>query len=234
MNYRKLIKLTKKTYKFINYNNIKNKENVVLWRHDIDFSVHKALTLAKIEKKENIKATYFIQISSQYYNIFEKENLEKIKKIKSLGHILALHFEPNNYDIKNIIEFEKWLEFEKKILEKLFNTKITVFSLHNPTTINFKFEKLKYSNMINVYSKFIKEKVGYCSDSNGYWRNERLEDVLTKTKHKKLQVLTHPVWWQKEEISPKKRIKKTIEERSKKTLKEYDQLLKKCGRKNIE
>ena len=47
--------------------------------------------------------------------------------------------------------------------------------------------------MINAYAKYFKDNVEYCSDSNGYWRHQRLENFLNN-KHDKIQVLTHPVW----------------------------------------
>jgi hypothetical protein len=42
---------------------------------------------------------------------------------------------------------------------------------------------------------YFRQEVGYCSDSNGYWRVRRLEDVLREAKDERLQVLTHAEWW---------------------------------------
>ncbi|MFY9107282.1 hypothetical protein [Aliarcobacter cryaerophilus] len=214
------------------YDEIDTKNSFTLWRHDVDFSIHRAFALANVEKKMKIKATYFIQLGSFFYNIFEEEIKELILKILSLGHQIGLHFDPTQYDIKSIKELEKHLNFEKKILENLFQVEIKVFSFHNPTEEILKYDDFKYADMINTYAKYFKENVEYCSDSNGYWRHKRLEDFLNE-KHKKIQVLTHPGWWQKEVMSPRDRIKKCIDGRANNSAKKYDGFLDKYGRENV-
>ena len=76
-NYERLIKIAKDRFQFIEYDsrNFQNKDDSrrILWRHDIDYSPHRALKLAKIEYRNQVKSTYFIQITSKYYNAFENE-----------------------------------------------------------------------------------------------------------------------------------------------------------------
>ena len=86
-----LIKLAKKKYLFEPFTT-KTDEPHVLWRHDIDSSVHRALKLAKIEKKLGVKSTYFLRLHSEWYNLFEKEVYDKINDIIKLGHYIGLHF----------------------------------------------------------------------------------------------------------------------------------------------
>lgn len=124
------------------------------------------------------------------------------------------------------------LSFEKNILETLFQTEVKVFSFHNPTEEILKNDNYKYAGMINTYASYFKENVEYCSDSNGYWRHKRLEDFLEQ-KHSKIQVLTHPGWWQKDIMSPRDRIQRCIDGRAKKVEKTYDSILNAHGRKNV-
>ncbi|RXK07203.1 polysaccharide deacetylase family protein [Halarcobacter bivalviorum] len=214
------------------YNEIDIGNSFTLWRHDVDFSIHRAYALANIEKRMNVKATYFLQLGSFFYNIFEEEIKELILNILSLGHQIGLHFDPTQYKINTKEDLEKYLNFEKNILENLFQVEIKVFSFHNPTEEILKYDDFNYSDMINTYAKYFKENVEYCSDSNGYWRYKRLEDFLNE-KHTKIQVLTHPAWWQKEVISPRNRIQRCIDGRANNTAKKYDGLLDKHGRKNV-
>lgn len=97
--YKTLLKKIKN--KTIFYNEINKYDNFTLWRHDIDFSVHRALSLAKLEKNLEVKATYFIQLGSNFYNIFEKETKNLIMKIIDFGHDIGLHFDFNQYNIEN-------------------------------------------------------------------------------------------------------------------------------------
>ena len=232
-NYRKLLKLAKQKYEFCSFEDFSKCSNPVLWRHDVDFSVHSAYALAQIEREEDVTATYFIHLHNEFYNVLEKEITELLKNIFSLGHKAGLHFDCHYYGISSVSELEEKLKFERDILEKTFEVPVNVFSYHNTTDEILSFNSDKYAGMINTYSAYFKNEFGYCSDSNGYWRFERLEDVLNSGNHKKLQVLTHPAWWQEEVLSPRQRIWRCIEGRSQKTKDNYDAILSRMGRENI-
>lgn len=235
-NYRKLIKLSKSNYDFISFLDYKLKGKNLLWRHDVDFSVNRAFKLASIEHKNEIFSTYFFHLHNSFYNILEEEITLMAKKILELGHELGLHFDPYFYQKTfgvncNLI---KYIKIEKNLLEELFETKVIAFSLHNPDTFsNFDSTKEKILDMVNVYSKYIKTHYEYCSDSNGYWRFNRLENIISNPGTKNLHVLTHPGWWVPEPMSPRDRITRCIEGRAKSQHKRYDDLLKKYGRENI-
>ena len=95
--YRYLIKTAKKNYLFEPFTT-KTKSPHILWRHDIDFSIHRASSLAKIENELGVKATYFLKLHSEFYNLFEKSIFEKVLKIIEFGHNIGLHFEHHFYD----------------------------------------------------------------------------------------------------------------------------------------
>lgn len=233
-NYRKLLGIAKEKFKFSDFTNYDPKESFIIWRHDIDFSVHSALNLAEIENEEGIVATYFVHLHNEFYNPLEKEITGKLQSIKQKGHKLGLHFDSHYYDIITTGELEKYLRFEKGILENLLDAEINCFSFHNTNDLVLSFNEDKYAQMINVYSNYFREKVSYCSDSNGYWRHERLENMLLSGKHTKLQVLTHPAWWQETVMSPRERIQKCINGRANKVMKKYDDFLVSQGRENID
>ena len=181
-NYRRLIKLAKQNYVFIAYDQYRSDftEKVVLWRHDIDFSPHRALKLATIEAEEGVKATYFVHLNSSYYNVFEPSVHEKLKQIQALGHDIGIHFDCEfNHVGAEKEKFESGLLQYKKIFEILFEAVPTVFSFHNPTESILKtYIEDQYAEMINTYNAYLKNSYKYCSDSNGYWRFDRLEDVI--------------------------------------------------------
>ena len=64
--------------------------NVMLIRHDIDFSVDLALEIAAFEKDIGITTTYFFMMSSAFYNIFSLRNQKSINEIKKMGHKISL------------------------------------------------------------------------------------------------------------------------------------------------
>ncbi len=232
-NYRKLLKLAKLKYEFCSFDDFGKSQNPVLWRHDIDFSVHSSLALAKIEHEEKVASTFFIHLHNEFYNVLEKEITELLNNIFKLGHKAGLHFDCHYYGISSAAELEEKLQFEKNILEDVFQVPVNAFSYHNTTDEILSYDLAEYAGMVNTYSAYFKKEFGYCSDSNGYWRFERLEDVLASGKHSKLQVLTHPAWWQEEVLSPRQRIWRCIEGRSQNTKDKYDAILSSMGRENI-
>ena len=165
--YRYLIKTAKKNYLFEPFTT-KTKSPHILWRHDVDFSIHRASSLAKIENELGVKATYFLKLHSEFYNLFEKSIFEKVLKIIEFGHNIGLHFEHHFYNNKK--RLEENLRFERKILEKIFSVKVKVFSFDSPTLSNaLDISDNKISSMINAYGKGIKNNYHYCTDSNGYF-----------------------------------------------------------------
>lgn len=239
-NYRAILeKLICMGYKFsgFDYEIIHSDINLVLWRHDIDFSLNRAYKLAEIEEGLGIKATYFIHMHNCFYNIFEPGQYEFIEKIANMGHAIGLHFDHGFYtQSKHIMgknEIERYVVMEKEIIEKYFGISINAVSFHNPEASNvLDLQKDYYAGMVNTYAKAISDNYKYCSDSNGYWRYDRLQDVIEK-KYRKLHILTHPAWWTPYEMSPYERIKRCADGRNNASIDAYSDLLNKCGRKNI-
>lgn len=237
-NYRRLLTLAKEKYRFILFDQTNEDEKVILWRHDLDFSVHRAHRLASIEAEEDVKATYLVHLHSQFYHWQEKVIADKIREIMALGHDIGLHFDPGFYQerIQSENDLLKWLAWEKKLLETEFDCEIKVFSWHNPD-VGGDWLKLDADHMVgivNAYGRSLRENFSYCSDSNGYWRHERLEDVLCSGNHMRLQVLTHPGWWQDEPMPPRQRVHRCIDGRADNLKTTYDELLQNFGRLNID
>lgn len=233
-NYGALLKFAKREYKFISYGDIGTAHGkFIVLRHDIDFSPHRALSLATIESKLGVRTTYCIQLTSMFYNVLEKDIRAIFLKIKKMGHVLGLHFDSSVYNIKTIKQMRQYIQREKKILSQLLGCELNIISFHNPTHKELSINRLKIAGLINTCAPRFMQKMKYLSDSNGYWRHERLEDILRYNQHKQLHVLLHPEWWQKEILSPWNRIKRCIHGRSKFVLSEYRSQLHKAGRKII-
>lgn len=233
-NYRRLLRLAQENYIFRNFLNFQKEEKYIIWRHDVDFSMKSAQRLAEIEADEGLQCTYFLHLHNNFYNLLEKENVDYGKKILAAGHILGLHFDVEFYYGNNLQSMISYMKAEKKILEIFFGCQVSVFSFHNPTRFEMEFGKKKIAGMVNAYSEYFQKKVGYCSDSNGYWRFRRLEDVLRAAEDECLQVLTHPGWWQAKPMSPYQRVKYCVEYRADNALKTYRMLLKSLNRRNID
>ena len=224
--YLALLQLAKKNYHFVTYDaaNDSSKENIIFWRHDIDCSVHRALHLAHIEAEEGIMATYFVWPHSFFYHFFERETVDKLQEIISLGHSIGLHFDCHYYRDLTIEAFPQKILREAEILEMVLPTRISVFSFHYTTKEILQMGwdvECQGRRFVNTYSKWFKDNVFYVSDSNGIWRYISLWDVLKKHSYSHVQVLTHPVWWTEDVYSPKDKVMQTIAERARNTKESY-------------
>ena len=235
-NYRTMIQIAKKNnyqFKFFfEQNDIESK--VILWRHDVEFSPFISLKMAEIEADEGVKATYFFQLHAEFYNLLEKAISEIVFKIQSYGHDIGLHFDSHYFNVTTEKDLEKYLALDTRFFNEIFNTDIKAFSFHNTNDFILSCENDRYAGLINVYSKHFKDNFSYCADSTGYWRYERLADVLNNPEVHRLQVLTHDAMWSKEILPPRQRVFLSIDENARRIKQWYDDTLKIFKAKNID
>lgn len=92
-----ILSLKKNNYEIVDYKNYEGKERIVILRHDVDFSLEKALEMAELENKLNVSAIYFVLLSTDFYNVASKKSIEIIKKIINSGGTIGLHFDEQKY-----------------------------------------------------------------------------------------------------------------------------------------
>jgi hypothetical protein len=221
-------------YRFTNYGQIEG-ERLVLWRHDVDFSMHRAVRLAEIEAGEEVRATYFVNPRCQFYNLLEPRTIRLLNRISHLGHEIGLHFDASAYDIAvwTGSELEAALSRERSILETILGERIRSVSWHNPDLSNLlKFDAEQICQLNNAYSASLRRDYVYCSDSNGYWRFQPMAEVI-EAGHPRLHLLTHPEWWTPEPMPPSARIDRAILGRAQAVRRDYDELLARGGRRNV-
>ncbi len=232
--YSDILKIAKSHYAFVFFG-VSPSPPYIIWRHDLDASVHHALKLARIEKKCDVLSTYFLRLHSTFYNPLEKESCDMMRAIADMGHRIGLHFDAEFYgNVSDKETLETLLRREKQTIEEWVNVDVTAMSFHNPQAAGLmQFTEDSYCGMVNAYGEELMKTHKYVSDSNGYWRFERLYDVISSKKYRRLQVLTHPEWWNKEPMTPKRRIKNVIDRRAQSSMDEYLKLLESAGRPDI-
>lgn len=232
-NYRRLLRMTRETWVFRGYTELDREERFVLWRHDVDFSVHAARALARIEAEEGVRATYFVHLHNEFYNLLERGVSDCLREILALGHRLGLHFDTHYYGARSEEEVDRLVQREAGLLTDLFGAPVDAFSFHNTDPFTLSCRRWTYGGLVNTYAQYFQAEVGYCSDSNGIWRFRRLEDVLREGRDPRLQVLTHPAWWQERPMAPRERIQRCIDGRARRTAEWYDGFLDTAGRPNV-
>ena len=231
--YRALVKQAANKYLFVNYG-YEGSELHAIWRHDVDFSLNRALKLAQIEADLGVTSTWFILIRSENYNPLEIDASSVLKKIIGLGHKIGLHIDLAAYpEVVTNEQLTAAVQFEAGILEKAFNISISEFSFHNPNPRNASFSSYHIGEYINASASYFRTKYIYASDSNGYWRFKSIPAVIQEGTDQNLCILTHPVWWTPSAHSPFERVKRAITGRALYAENYYCDLLDHHGRLNI-
>jgi hypothetical protein len=204
----------------------------VLWRHDVDVSMQRAVRLAEIEVEHDVRSTWFLSLHSAFYNLLEREMTERARRLAELGHWIGLHFDAGYYPGGG--DRSEHMALERALLERLAGAPVNAVSFHNPDVTGVaELQEDAFAGMVNAYGRALRERYAYVSDSNGYWRFRRLADVLAARDEPRLQVLTHPEWWQREAMAPRARIQRAIEGRAQSVAEAYDALLASAGRRNV-
>ncbi|MDE0091588.1 MAG: hypothetical protein OXP12_09645 [Thaumarchaeota archaeon] len=236
--YKEILREAKGRYRFAFFGD-NGEDPHVLWRHDLDASVHRAVRLAEIEKDCGVCSTYFVRLHSEFYNLLEGAVYDRILRIVRMGHRLGLHFEGEFYGgVAGGTALKRLLLREKGLLEDWFGLKVGAFSFHNPDggqllCLGMDSVGEAENLMVNAYGRTMRRRYHYCSDSNGYWRHERLYDVVSNSKHERLHILTHPEWWLQRPMTPKGRIRRAVTGRARTQMEAYLALLQSAGRKDV-
>lgn len=199
--YERLIKsIVDNGYQITNYHECTQQKCPCILRHDVDMSIKKAREFAEFESKIKVKSpvcsTYFVLITSDFYNPYSKENVRMLKEILSFGHEIGLHFDEKKYMCETTFEpsiLEECVKKEKEILSNMIEFPISVVSMHRPSKKILE-NDLEFEGLINSYSKIFFQTFRYLSDSRMCWR-EDVEEIVNRKKEQKLHILTHPFWY---------------------------------------
>jgi hypothetical protein len=172
------------------------RSRAVLIRHDIDFSVTDAYQLAVLESELGVAATYFFMLTSNTYNLLSKANRSLVKEIKSLGHDVALHFDPVVHD-----DIDAGFAEEKLIFEEAFDVDLKIVSIHRPGVF-LEHNNRKLEGCRHTYEDSFVKEMTYISDSGGRDIQQKLLELAHQGSDLPLQILLHPIWWTSRTPSP--------------------------------
>lgn len=227
-----LKELNMKGYHFKSYNNWRETDCSVILRHDVDYSLEKAVLLSEVEKSafpEGVQATYFILVSTNFYNIHSRTSRNQIRQIIDNGGIIGLHFDETQYDMADEQEMQKCVREEADILSAVVGAKIEAVSTHR-TSQKFLSAEITFPGMINSYSSTYFKSMKYLSDSRRHWR-ENVDEIVGNCLFQRLHILTHPFWYmQGREVSLKETLQSAVLQASLTSYDNLDDNFKELGR----
>jgi hypothetical protein len=184
--------------RFKSFEEAKNESKFVILRHDVEFSVARALKMAEIEHSNGVSSTFFFQVLSNAYNPFSKINHDAIQLIHKMGHSVGLHAYISHLNDGETSALVGELKKQKEIFEKGLEMDCLLFSFHRPPMWALKIREDEICSMLNAYGPSFfelniqSEDIKYVADSKHNWFYGHPLDVGER---RKIQILMHPDEW---------------------------------------
>lgn len=172
----------------------------LILRHDVDISLRRARTMAKMEQDFRIRATYMVMTESSLYCIEDDATRDMLQQIMDMGHEIGLHVDPGTHETDSV---ESKINSGCRELEKIIGSPVLAVSFHRPPEKYLR-GPLMIGERVNAYAKELMD--WYLSDSKGYWREGEPLPKLSRPEKPLLQLLIHPIWWGNEHMSRDRRL----------------------------
>lgn len=189
-----------------------------LIRHDIEFSLPRALQMAEIDASHDIPSSFFVQVKNGAYNPLAPLNQKIIRQMRALGRHVGLHFYVTDLSGDDTEEVVRQLEFQTIVLEEALGEKVDRFSYHRPPLWALKLGLRRRTRLINTYDpKFFEltgdgsapQHIKYMADSQHAWKYGHPLPMCDS--HQKIQLLMHPDEWSESGSDPKQNFRELIE-----------------------
>ncbi len=203
--YRKILCDIKDSGKYCDYADVikEKRDQYLILRHDIEFSIERAYRLSEIEAEEGIQSTYFVQITNNAYNPFSQESKKMLLAMNQSGHHLGLHY--HRGATEQIEGLAEDIVRQAKMLSEMIGIDIDRFSFHRPPAKFLKAD-LAAGDLINAYGHLFFTytetpddmcAVKYIADSNHQWKYGLAKKEYFD-RFDKIQLLIHPLSWSHE------------------------------------
>ncbi|MCD7726163.1 MAG: hypothetical protein LUI12_11555 [Clostridiales bacterium] len=207
-----LVLLREKGYAYCNYHNYMQADRSVILRHDIDMNIDKAVQMARLEQQMGVSSTYFVLVTSNFYNIFSGENQSMLRGLREMGHEVGLHFDEAKYDETE--DMVQAMEQEAALLEQCMGSPVRSVSMHRPSRKTLEADYLvQGGHIVNSYGTEFFRKHKYVSDSRRCWR-EDVQGMIRSGEYDRLHILTHAFWYDETERTAKEALKDFCESRT--------------------
>lgn len=169
-------------------------ERFVLMRHDVEFSLDAALTMARADHGAGVRSTFFVQIGSDY-NLFEAEGADAVEEILGLGHDLGFHYDMGLLERSGgdpVVLARRTID----LIEGFFGARIVAASPHMPMRSG---RTLRIPGIVDAYDPLYFERIKYLSDSTQVWREGVVTSLLDR--YDQIQLLIHEYHWTEEGLA---------------------------------
>jgi hypothetical protein len=188
-------------YRSASFDAVAPREPQLLLRHDVDLSLEEAHKIAEIDAAEDWRATVFVLIASEFYNVFTHAGRTAVLDIMRLGHEIGLHFDGSVYnDGAPPAEFTPELEAaarrECDMLENLIGVPVRTLSFHRPRRSPWILGRPgRFADRLQAYAPEFFADIAYVADSAGSWSEGHPLDHPAFHQRRAMQATMHPYLW---------------------------------------
>jgi hypothetical protein len=164
-------------------------------RHDVDLLPKMAQELAQINHSLGIRATFFVQLRSMAYNLFDPNVLQCIRAILDLNQYVGFHYPSPDVIPDDPAVLAGMIRADFETFARELSEVRPVFSWHNttPQIIEWGLEH-DVPGLINAYARPFFKDIPYRSDSLARYTVPELEAIINED-HPVIQLLFHPEIW---------------------------------------
>lgn len=179
--------------KFVGFDTVTPEDdNYVILRHDVDFSLPKAVEIAKLDRQAGVSSTFFVLLTAPYYNALSYDGVNCIHEIAAMGHKIGLHYDASGYEDLTEQQRLNRVRMRADMLQDAIGMPITMIAQHKPGKSTV---KQVFPDFIDAYSPQFFKDIAYMSDSRRLFLTSDLLDFFRN--HSRAQLLLHPLWWNK-------------------------------------
>ncbi len=175
-----------------------NRDSFAVIRHDVEFNVERAASLARIDAKAGIVSTFLFQVTSNAYNILSNVNRQRIIGIRDQGLKIGLHLQITDVRENDWEAVEREIVFQANVLEQAIGIEVDRFSFHRPPDWVLNSRENYIAGYLNLYGKSFFEfdpkpkKIKYIADSRHRFDYGHPLDSFN---FEKFHLLLHPDEW---------------------------------------
>jgi hypothetical protein len=178
----------RQNYAFRFFDDLAERNSLYL-RHDVDFSLALAAEMSDAERDLGVASTYFVLLSSNFYNPASAENRAYARRITDNGCRLALHFNPEIH-----ADVDAGFEQERAQFENLYETKLGIVSIHRPRGF-LDDNNRPLGGVPHTYQDVYFKDMKYVADSGGSFRFGHPAETAEFAAGKNIHLNLHPIWW---------------------------------------
>lgn len=163
-------------------------------RHDVDYSPSAALRLAEQEAERGVRATYFLLLGTQYYNLLAPEHAHVARTLVAQGHEVGLHYDVNSFAPFPRDAWPRLLGAQATLLGELAGAEVVSIAMHQPA-LNGADPFRGTTDFLNAYDERFTRDCLYVSDSARAWRDSGWQMFAAEHFPPRVQLLLHPINW---------------------------------------